>query len=105
MGTPPISPETERRIALLFREAQREAVRRLLRDKCGNNLPFLQNRDEFQMERIRFAVLKLSGGDLEKLAGAARLARQDWRDLLVAAGFASRLDAHEHWLPEGGADF
>ena len=49
MGTPPISPETERRIALLFGEEQREAVRKLL-----------------------------------------------------VAGFASSLDEHAHWLPEGG---
>jgi hypothetical protein len=99
MGTPPLSPATEQRIALLFAPASQEIARTLLRKECGNNLPFCAKQDEIAMERIRFAALKLSGGSLEKLRDAIRLAKIDWRDLLVAAGFADDIHAHTRWLP------
>jgi len=34
---------------------------------------------------------------MEKLRAAVKLANADWRDLLVAAGFADSVDAHKHW--------
>jgi hypothetical protein len=34
---------------------------------------------------------------MDKLADAVRLANKDWRDLLVAAGFAESVDAHKDW--------
>jgi hypothetical protein len=46
------------------------------------------------VERIHLAVLKLSGGDIYKLIKAIELARVDYRDLFMAAGFG--YDAHEH---------
>ena len=49
------------------------------------------------LERIRFAVLKLSDGDVEKLDAAVNLAKTDWRDLLVAAGFGDSLTEHDCW--------
>jgi len=52
------------------------------------------------MDRIRFAALKLSKGDLERLQEAVRLAKIDWRDLLVAAGFANDINIHQSWLPD-----
>jgi hypothetical protein len=100
MGTPPLTPETERRIVLLFRTEQQEAVRMALLEECGHNLPFLKNLDGAAMDRYRFAVLKLSQGNLPEFRDAIRLAKADWRDLLVAAGFANHLDAHAAWLPE-----
>jgi hypothetical protein len=99
MGTPPLSAETERRIALLFAPARQEIVRTILREECGNNPPFLQNAGETEIDRFRFAALKLSEGSLDKLRDAVRLAKTDWRDLLVAAGFAGTVDAHKDWLP------
>jgi len=36
---------------------------------------------------------------MDKLADAIRLANKDWRDLLVAAGFAESVDAHKDWKP------
>jgi hypothetical protein len=39
------------------------------------------------IERIRFAVLKLSAGDPSALQRAIDLGKIDWRDVLVAAGF------------------
>ena len=71
----------------------------MLRDECGNNLPFMKNKDEIALERLRFAAIKLSKGDLNKLLDAVVLAQTDWRDLLVAAGFAGDVRAHQSWLP------
>ena len=95
-----LSSETEWRITFLFSAAQREQARTLLQDECGNNLPFCKNENEFQMERIRFAALKLSGGNLNRLQKAVQLAKKDWRDLLVAAGFADDINLHRSWIPE-----
>lgn len=61
--------------------------------------PFCEKSDEFQLERVRFAVLKLSGGDLEKLRKAVKLAQTDWRDVLMAAGFGHDVNAHKSWSP------
>jgi hypothetical protein len=51
------------------------------------------------LERIRFAALKLSAGNLEALRSAVGLANRDWRDLLMAAGFGRDVDAHRSWHP------
>ncbi len=51
------------------------------------------------MERLRFAAIKLSKGELNTLLDAIVLAQTDWRDLLVAAGFANDVHAHQSWLP------
>jgi hypothetical protein len=48
---------------------------------------------------VRFAALKLSEGRLDRLEEAIKLAQTDWRDLLVAAGFAHDVEAHLNWLP------
>ncbi|MDR3401841.1 MAG: hypothetical protein P4L99_05010 [Chthoniobacter sp.] len=99
MSAPALSPETSRRVELLFAPEQRAEVTRLLFEECGNNLPFLENRDEQGLERFQFAALKLSGGDLHGLREAIDLAKLDWRDLLVAAGFAHDPLEHQRWIP------
>ena len=48
-------------------------------------------------ERIRFAVLKLSEGDLKKSQTATEGAKVDWRDTLVVAGFAPDEVAYLAW--------
>lgn len=55
--------------------------------------------DEFQLERVRFAALKLSTGSLAGLRRAVELAKLDARDLLMAAGFGHDVRAHEAWFP------
>jgi len=94
-----ISEATWQKIRALFPPELHGEVAVLLADQCGNNLPFLQSLDEEALDRFRFAVLKLSGGDIEKLHEAVALAKKDWRDLLVAAGFANSLEAHRSWNP------
>jgi hypothetical protein len=100
MSTPPISTGSEIRIELLFSVDEQELVRSLLRDECGNSLPGLESADPEAMDRFRFAVLKLSQGELPKLEDALRLAKADWRDLLMAAGFGESLSAHQSWMPK-----
>jgi hypothetical protein len=95
-----VSQETEKRIELLFPPDESELVRVILSEECGNNLPFLNHLDQAQLERFQFAALKLSEGDLGKLDRAVALAKSDWRDLLMAAGFAQDVNAHASWLPE-----
>jgi hypothetical protein len=100
MGTPPIAPETDERITLLFAPADREKVRRALLEYCGDNLPGWSWRGHAEgIERIRTAVLKLSEGDMKNLTWAIDAARKDWRDVLVWAGFGN-MQAHKTWWPE-----
>jgi hypothetical protein len=91
---------TERTVAIvrrLFPEAQHDVVCDLLARECGTNLPFCEASSGEDLERVRFAVLKLSGGSVERLRGDIRLAQTDWRDVLVAAGFGNSLEAHHEW--------
>lgn len=93
-----LSAETLRRIEAMFPSDLGLEVEELLL-QCGNNLPFLEKADEFQLERFRFAALKLSAGNMEKLKSAIALAKEDWRDLLVSAGFGA-VDSHKAWFPD-----
>ena len=40
-------------------------------------------------ERIQAAIVMLAGGDLAKFDEAVRIARVDWRDVLVASGLGN----------------
>jgi hypothetical protein len=94
-----LSPETDRRIEALFPPSLRSEVAELLLHQCGNNLPLLKKLNEIELERFRFAALKLSAGNIEKLKEAIVLAKADWRDLLVSAGFGT-VDSHKSWFPD-----
>lgn len=101
----PLSSDTHARLAVLFPGADRTEAERLLVEQCGRNLPFPENATSVSLERIRFAALKESGGDLVALRSAIELAKLDWRDLLVSANFANSIHAHEYWFPdEGGGE-
>jgi hypothetical protein len=95
-----LSSGTEERLAAVFpAAADRDQARSLLEKECAEDLPLWSDASGKGLERVRFAVLKLSGGSLESLVEALRLARADWRDALVAAGFADDPDAHLAWRP------
>lgn len=94
---PRLSPLTQQLVENLFEPSdQAEATRRLV-DECGNNLPFCGDKNEYQLERIRFAVLRISLGYPDDLQEAIHLAQRDWRDVLVWAGFGESLTAHREW--------
>jgi hypothetical protein len=94
-----ISPATRERIRLLFPQEYWASVEERLRTECGDNLPFLESHHTGLAQRIRFAVLKLSGGDLDELELQLKDAAIDWRDTLVAAGFGNHSHAHRSWKP------
>ncbi len=100
----PLSQPTEERIGLLFIPSDQELVRTILREECGSNLPLCPNSDEQEVERIRFAVLKLSAGSVDKLQKVVRAAKTDWRDVLLWAGFAYDPAAHKSWLPRSRSE-
>lgn len=97
---PDLSPETLRRLDTLFRPEDRDRAKALLYEQCGNNLPLLEKSDMYQLERFRFAALKFSDGNLPRLERAVKLAQADWRDLLMATGFAMDINAHRKWEPK-----
>jgi hypothetical protein len=98
---PPLTPEVERRVALLFSPDEQEKARIILVDECGYNIPGARERSpEVTTDRVRFAVLKLSRGKLNKLQSAVEAAKIDYRDVLLWAGFAFSPHAHTSWLPK-----
>jgi hypothetical protein len=99
----PLSADTERLVELLFAPEHRAAAKDLLRLRCGAGVPLMDGASAGQFERLRFAVLKLSEGAMPELVRAVEIANADWRDVLVAAGFGSNLNAHRDWFNERSA--
>ena len=97
----PLTDATVHRIARMFPLEDQDLVCAVLIEECGDNLPLTAT--DSGIERIRFAVLKLSGGDLNALQRAIDLAKIDGRDVLVAAGFGSDVTAHRTWWPDAPA--
>ncbi len=83
----------------MFAPSEVDAVERVLADQCGQNVTGFGTADSDQLERVRFAAIRFSGGRLSRLQEAVDLAALDWRDLLVAAGFAEDTTAHTSWQP------
>lgn len=97
-----LSIETWRRLSVMFAPEHRSAAAQLLKNECAENLPLGNGTGPVNMERIRFAVLKLSDGDLERLRDWVEHAKSDSRDVLKAAGFGGDVTAHMRWRPENG---
>jgi hypothetical protein len=97
---PKVSPRTKQLVEKIFGPKRVDEAVQWLEDECGNNLPSCDKADEYEMERIRFAVLKLSKGDIRKLLAAIDEARTDWRDLFMAADFGYDVNAHETWAKQ-----
>ncbi len=96
-----LSESVSQRIDALFPPENRKAARRLIAEKCGADLPLSDRMgpDASGFDRIRFAVLKLSGGDLVRLEREIASAHRDWRDTLMEAGFGEDIHAHLNWNP------
>jgi hypothetical protein len=61
------------------------------------NIPFCDNSSPEGMERIRFAILKMTMHSPLNLAVGIYMAQTDWRDLLMAAGFGDDAAQHIAW--------
>jgi len=94
-----LSDPTTARVRASFASDEQEAAVRLLEEDCGANLPFCESAMPKSAERIRFAALKLSRGDLGELRSIIEHAKIDWRDVLVWAGFGGDVEAHRRWWP------
>ncbi len=79
-----LSPRTWVLVQQIF-PADAGTAELLLVTECGQNLPFCEDRDEYQLERLRFAALKISGGNLARLQEAIDGGKHDWRDELIWA--------------------
>ncbi len=97
-----LSDATRERLERLFRPEDVRTATEMLVKECGDNLPFCNQSGPVECERIRFAALKLSGGRIDRLRDAIDLAKVDWRDLLMAAGFGHDVGAHRKWMPTPG---
>jgi hypothetical protein len=97
----PLGPGLQAKVAALFGPDDAPAATALLEAQCGEGLPLIASQGANGIERVRCAVLKLSGGSLEALEAAVRRANRDWRDVLVWSGFGDDPLAHRAWLHEG----
>ncbi len=93
----PLSDRARELVTLLFDPGDRPDAERRLAEDCADRLPLVHGRTPAEFDRLRFAALRFSGGHLPRLHEALRLAAVDWRDLLVAGGFADDLAAHDGW--------
>lgn len=100
MDSIPLSSEALWRVQKMFTGDDLVTATELLTSECGVSLPLVRAQSPEDLDRFRFAALKMSNGNLAELRRAIAIAKQDWRDLLVAAGFGNDPLAHERWLPE-----
>ena len=77
-------------------EDQIEAARTLA-NECADNLPFMEYQEEYALEPVRFAVMKLSRGSIAEFRWWVNLAKTDWRGVLAAAGFDASPTAYQAW--------
>ena len=84
-----VSQRTIKLVNSFFKETDRiEAIRLLLTFDTAFKCDY---------ERIHYAAIKFSGGDLKELYDAIKLANADWRDLLILIGFDDT-KAHMRWV-------
>jgi hypothetical protein len=87
-------------VSALFEPAEVEEAENFLISTLQPHSLALPSDSAELLERIQFAALRVSNGGLSELAVAVALARTDWRDLLVAGGFADNVEAHRKWVPD-----
>lgn len=96
----PLSRRCEKVAARLFDEPRCTHVKNRLLAEASENIPFHENSDSAGMDRIRFAIMKLISKPNTDEDLIFELAKRDWRDLLVAAGFGYSADEHNKWYRE-----
>jgi len=93
-----LSMRTTSLIEKSFPTESQEDVKNTLIENVGETLAFSERSTPECLERIRFAVVKLTLEDNYSLEQAVELANLDWRDLLVNAGFGLDVKRHEQWF-------
>jgi len=92
-----LSDRTRQLIDVFFSDKVKEEAIFFLQNECAENLPLGKMGTPEGIEKIRFAVIKISNGDIDVLGKAISLASADWRDVLVWADFANDVEAHNKW--------
>ncbi len=92
-----LSDKTKNLVSRLYKSREAMEVCDILDRECGTEALSCEGWSPEQMERIRFAVLKLVKENAFEMEAAIKLAQLDWRDLLMSAGFGEDLIAHELW--------
>ncbi|MDA8975545.1 hypothetical protein N9055_01285 [Akkermansiaceae bacterium] len=87
------------KIQWVFSSEHEAEASELIQKHCGFSLPCMQTIKPEDYDRIRFAVMKLSEGSIEKLRNEIGEAHIDWRDVLTGAGFGG-VEKHLEWDPE-----
>jgi hypothetical protein len=70
-----------RAVERLFSDEDQREVVQLLTEDCAERNPNCNDQDAGSLEDLRFQLLMLSEGHIEKLRDAVRAANEDWRDL------------------------
>lgn len=92
-----LSEKTRKIIHNLYQPGDTLEVCHLLENECSAKALSCEGWSPVEMERIHFAVLKLSNETTLDLDSSVNLAKTDWRDLLMSAGFGADLNAHVMW--------
>jgi hypothetical protein len=92
----PLTPATEERLGVMFPGQDQSKAREII-----SWMPSYFSKDSVALERFRFALLKLSNGDIGALEEWKDALRADYRDVLIEAGFANDVHAHSAWFPTG----
>jgi hypothetical protein len=96
LASVPLTNATEERLNILFRGADRARAKSIL-----SWLPSFLPKDPVALERVRFALLRLSNGHVSELEEWMDELRADPRSVLIEAGFWHDGHAHETWFPTG----
>ncbi len=83
---PELSKETLNRVKAIFPPGQHEEVGIILKEECGNNLPYMKEADQYKLEPYRLAALDMSRGNIDRLLEAVILAQDDRYAFLTASG-------------------
>ena len=100
LGGIPLSERTQSLISRMFSKSDGIVVSDILYRAVSDNLPFCTDSTPEQMERIRFAILKMTMQSPLNLAVGIHLAQTDWRDLLMEVGFGEDVTQHLTWFDE-----
>ena len=92
-----LSERTQKLITKLFPRSDGVVISDLLYRAVSSNIPYFENANPEELERIRFAILKMTQQSQLNLAVGIYLAQTDWRDLLMSAGFGNDSNEHMNW--------
>ena len=94
-----LSPLVIDHIQRLFPEENQRVVKLRLHEECGGRL-YRQMDWTTVTERVHCAIIKLSEGDMDGLDQAITLFQENWKKVLIEAGFGEDPNAHIKWSEE-----